>query len=135
MNFVGGGGRNRHQLSIFNTLYLQIRIFEALHLQNGRKREISCSLFLWTSKDKSLSLSLICLIWCQISFKISSAMVQSLEKFRYLITTNGHGSLIYDSFLSFFLLKIVFLEEASQQEKLAKEWCFKSCEIRELSHQ
>uniref|UniRef100_A0A8C6FHD2 Guanine deaminase n=1 Tax=Moschus moschiferus TaxID=68415 RepID=A0A8C6FHD2_MOSMO len=30
--------------------------------------------------------------------------------------------------------KIVFLEEASQQEKLAKEWCFKSCEIRELSH-
>ncbi|KAB1279835.1 Guanine deaminase [Camelus dromedarius] len=31
-------------------------------------------------------------------------------------------------------LKIVFLEEASQQEKLAKEWCFKPCEIRELSH-
>uniref|UniRef100_A0A8D0S8T0 Guanine deaminase n=2 Tax=Sus scrofa TaxID=9823 RepID=A0A8D0S8T0_PIG len=30
--------------------------------------------------------------------------------------------------------KIVFLEEASQQEKLAKEWCFKPCEIRELSH-
>ncbi|KAL0607127.1 LOW QUALITY PROTEIN: Guanine deaminase [Plecturocebus cupreus] len=29
---------------------------------------------------------------------------------------------------------IVFLEEASQQEKLAKEWCFKPCEIRELSH-
>nr|XP_014334738.1 PREDICTED: guanine deaminase isoform X2 [Bos mutus] len=28
----------------------------------------------------------------------------------------------------------MFLEEASQQEKLAKEWCFKSCEIRELSH-
>uniref|UniRef100_A0A2R9BSB0 Guanine deaminase n=1 Tax=Pan paniscus TaxID=9597 RepID=A0A2R9BSB0_PANPA len=28
----------------------------------------------------------------------------------------------------------VFLEEASQQEKLAKEWCFKPCEIRELSH-
>ncbi|NP_034396.1 guanine deaminase [Mus musculus] len=30
--------------------------------------------------------------------------------------------------------KIVFLEESSQQEKLAKEWCFKPCEIRELSH-
>uniref|UniRef100_I3MLJ9 Guanine deaminase n=1 Tax=Ictidomys tridecemlineatus TaxID=43179 RepID=I3MLJ9_ICTTR len=30
--------------------------------------------------------------------------------------------------------KIVFLEEASQQEKLAKEWCFKPCEVRELSH-
>ncbi|XP_027470771.1 guanine deaminase isoform X3 [Zalophus californianus] len=30
--------------------------------------------------------------------------------------------------------KIVFLEEASQQEKLAKEWCFKPCEIRELSN-
>uniref|UniRef100_A0A2K5V8T4 Guanine deaminase n=1 Tax=Macaca fascicularis TaxID=9541 RepID=A0A2K5V8T4_MACFA len=30
--------------------------------------------------------------------------------------------------------KIVFLEEASQQEKLAQEWCFKPCEIRELSH-
>ncbi|XP_043342964.1 guanine deaminase isoform X2 [Cervus elaphus] len=30
--------------------------------------------------------------------------------------------------------KILFLEEASQQEKLAKEWCFKPCEIRELSH-
>ncbi|XP_033296071.1 guanine deaminase isoform X1 [Orcinus orca] len=30
--------------------------------------------------------------------------------------------------------KIVFLEEASQQEKLAKEWSFKPCEIRELSH-
>ncbi|XP_036917568.1 guanine deaminase [Sturnira hondurensis] len=29
--------------------------------------------------------------------------------------------------------KIVFLEEASQQEKLAKEWCFKPCDIRELS--
>ncbi|OWK01091.1 hypothetical protein Celaphus_00018370, partial [Cervus elaphus hippelaphus] len=29
---------------------------------------------------------------------------------------------------------ILFLEEASQQEKLAKEWCFKPCEIRELSH-
>ncbi|XP_070287599.1 guanine deaminase [Myotis yumanensis] len=29
--------------------------------------------------------------------------------------------------------KIVFLEEASQQEKLAKEWGFKPCEIRELS--
>nr|XP_036847190.1 guanine deaminase [Manis javanica] len=29
--------------------------------------------------------------------------------------------------------KIVFLEEASQQEKLAKEWCFKPCEVRELS--
>ncbi|EPY73199.1 guanine deaminase [Camelus ferus] len=29
---------------------------------------------------------------------------------------------------------IVFLEEASQQEKLAKEWCFKPCEIRELNH-
>ncbi|XP_029059618.1 guanine deaminase isoform X2 [Monodon monoceros] len=28
----------------------------------------------------------------------------------------------------------MFLEEASQQEKLAKEWCFKPCEIRELSH-
>ncbi|KAL6053019.1 hypothetical protein STEG23_023190, partial [Scotinomys teguina] len=28
---------------------------------------------------------------------------------------------------------IVFLEESSQQEKLAKEWCFKPCEIRELS--
>uniref|UniRef100_A0A2K5ZGP9 Guanine deaminase n=1 Tax=Mandrillus leucophaeus TaxID=9568 RepID=A0A2K5ZGP9_MANLE len=27
-----------------------------------------------------------------------------------------------------------FLEEASQQEKLAQEWCFKPCEIRELSH-
>ncbi|KAF5912729.1 hypothetical protein HPG69_007719 [Diceros bicornis minor] len=30
--------------------------------------------------------------------------------------------------------KIVFLEEASQQEKLAKEWGFKPCEVRELSH-
>uniref|UniRef100_A0A2K6FEK5 Guanine deaminase n=1 Tax=Propithecus coquereli TaxID=379532 RepID=A0A2K6FEK5_PROCO len=30
--------------------------------------------------------------------------------------------------------KIVFLEEASQHEKLAKEWSFKPCEIRELSH-
>nr|XP_015099161.1 guanine deaminase isoform X2 [Vicugna pacos] len=30
--------------------------------------------------------------------------------------------------------KIVFLEEASQQEKLAREWRFKPCEIRELSH-
>ncbi|XP_029776775.1 guanine deaminase [Suricata suricatta] len=29
--------------------------------------------------------------------------------------------------------KIVFLEEASQQEKLAKEWCFRPCEVRELS--
>ncbi|KAF6124489.1 guanine deaminase [Phyllostomus discolor] len=29
--------------------------------------------------------------------------------------------------------KIVFLEEASQQEKLAKEWSFKPCDIRELS--
>lgn len=29
--------------------------------------------------------------------------------------------------------KIVFLEEASQQEKLSKEWGFKPCEIRELS--
>ncbi|ELK29051.1 Guanine deaminase [Myotis davidii] len=29
--------------------------------------------------------------------------------------------------------KIVFLEEASQQEKLAKEWGFKPCDIRELS--
>ncbi|XP_023593517.1 guanine deaminase isoform X2 [Trichechus manatus latirostris] len=29
--------------------------------------------------------------------------------------------------------KIVFLEEASQQEKLAKEWCFKPSEVRELS--
>ncbi|EPQ09054.1 Guanine deaminase [Myotis brandtii] len=29
--------------------------------------------------------------------------------------------------------RIVFLEEASQQEKLAKEWGFKPCEIRELS--
>uniref|UniRef100_A0A8D2G332 Guanine deaminase n=1 Tax=Theropithecus gelada TaxID=9565 RepID=A0A8D2G332_THEGE len=28
----------------------------------------------------------------------------------------------------------MFLEEASQQEKLAQEWCFKPCEIRELSH-
>uniref|UniRef100_A0A2K6FEH1 Guanine deaminase n=1 Tax=Propithecus coquereli TaxID=379532 RepID=A0A2K6FEH1_PROCO len=28
----------------------------------------------------------------------------------------------------------VFLEEASQHEKLAKEWSFKPCEIRELSH-
>nr|XP_026245062.1 guanine deaminase isoform X2 [Urocitellus parryii] len=28
----------------------------------------------------------------------------------------------------------MFLEEASQQEKLAKEWCFKPCEVRELSH-
>uniref|UniRef100_A0A9L0RFV4 Guanine deaminase n=1 Tax=Equus caballus TaxID=9796 RepID=A0A9L0RFV4_HORSE len=30
--------------------------------------------------------------------------------------------------------KIVFLEEASQQEKLAREWGFKPCEVRELSH-
>ncbi|XP_023400517.1 guanine deaminase isoform X3 [Loxodonta africana] len=30
--------------------------------------------------------------------------------------------------------KIMFVEEASEQEKLAKEWCFKPCEIRELSH-
>ncbi|XP_025787390.1 guanine deaminase [Puma concolor] len=30
--------------------------------------------------------------------------------------------------------KIVFLEEASQQEKLAKEWCFRPCEVRELSN-
>ncbi|XP_004713873.1 guanine deaminase [Echinops telfairi] len=30
--------------------------------------------------------------------------------------------------------RIVFLEDASQQEKLAKEWCFKPCEVRELSH-
>ncbi|XP_019506214.1 PREDICTED: guanine deaminase isoform X1 [Hipposideros armiger] len=29
--------------------------------------------------------------------------------------------------------KIMFLEEASQEERLAKEWCFKPCEIRELS--
>ncbi|XP_024411243.2 guanine deaminase [Desmodus rotundus] len=29
--------------------------------------------------------------------------------------------------------KIVFLEEASQQEKLAKEWFFKPCDVRELS--
>uniref|UniRef100_A0A8C9B2A6 Guanine deaminase n=1 Tax=Prolemur simus TaxID=1328070 RepID=A0A8C9B2A6_PROSS len=28
----------------------------------------------------------------------------------------------------------MFLEEASQHEKLAKEWSFKPCEIRELSH-
>uniref|UniRef100_A0A8C7AV99 Guanine deaminase n=1 Tax=Neovison vison TaxID=452646 RepID=A0A8C7AV99_NEOVI len=28
----------------------------------------------------------------------------------------------------------MFLEEASQQEKLAKEWCFKPCEVRELSN-
>jgi hypothetical protein len=46
---------------------------------------------------------------------------------------NDYDSLIHGS--SFFLLKIVFIEEASQQEKLAKEWCFKPCEIRELSHQ
>uniref|UniRef100_A0A8P0S7P4 Guanine deaminase n=2 Tax=Canis lupus familiaris TaxID=9615 RepID=A0A8P0S7P4_CANLF len=30
--------------------------------------------------------------------------------------------------------KIMFLEEASQQEELAKEWCFKPCEVRELSN-
>ncbi|KAM6182658.1 guanine deaminase [Erethizon dorsatum] len=30
--------------------------------------------------------------------------------------------------------RIMFLEEASQQDKLAKEWGFKSCEVRELSH-
>ncbi|XP_043421761.1 guanine deaminase isoform X1 [Prionailurus bengalensis] len=30
--------------------------------------------------------------------------------------------------------KIVFLEEASQQEKLAKEWCFRPCQVRELSN-
>ncbi|XP_040836871.1 guanine deaminase [Ochotona curzoniae] len=30
--------------------------------------------------------------------------------------------------------KIVFLEAASQQERLAKEWCFEPCEVRELSH-
>ncbi|KAM5332223.1 guanine deaminase [Glossophaga mutica] len=29
--------------------------------------------------------------------------------------------------------QIVFLEEASQQEKLAKEWHFKPCDVRELS--
>ncbi|XP_004637186.1 guanine deaminase [Octodon degus] len=29
--------------------------------------------------------------------------------------------------------RIVFLEEASQQDKLAKEWGFKSCDVRELS--
>uniref|UniRef100_A0A8C0LP14 Guanine deaminase n=1 Tax=Canis lupus dingo TaxID=286419 RepID=A0A8C0LP14_CANLU len=28
----------------------------------------------------------------------------------------------------------MFLEEASQQEELAKEWCFKPCEVRELSN-
>uniref|UniRef100_A0A8C8XDW8 Guanine deaminase n=1 Tax=Panthera leo TaxID=9689 RepID=A0A8C8XDW8_PANLE len=28
----------------------------------------------------------------------------------------------------------MFLEEASQQEKLAKEWCFRPCEVRELSN-
>ncbi|KAF6327359.1 guanine deaminase [Rhinolophus ferrumequinum] len=30
--------------------------------------------------------------------------------------------------------KIMFLEESSQEERLAKEFCFKPCEIRELSH-
>ncbi|XP_005004801.1 guanine deaminase [Cavia porcellus] len=30
--------------------------------------------------------------------------------------------------------RIAFLEDASQQDKLAKEWGFKPCEVRELSH-
>lgn len=51
------------------------------------------------------------------------------------VSTNGYDLLTSDLFFPFFLLKIVFLEESSQQEKLAKEWCFKPCEIRELSHQ
>lgn len=84
---------------------------------------------------------------CLFSFKFDPFVVKYLlkltqlqyslfkKRFIYSITTNDYDSLTCDSFFPPFLLKIMFLEESSQEERLAKEFCFKPCEIRELSHQ